>query len=363
MSKRNLIGLPMSVIPTPALVVDIATLESNIDKMMSYLAGTNVKIRPHAKSHKTPMIGHLQIKTGSIGLCCATVGEAEEMVYAGIDNILIANEVIGEDKIRRAINLANQSNVMVVVDNKENVQDLSNAAMKKGIVLGVLVDIDVGQHRCGVRDIESAIYLTKLIIELPGLKFCGLMGYEGHTMFIVDRQEREKAAKAANKVLVDTVKAIETAGIPVEIVSCAGTGTYDIASQCPGITEIEAGSYIFMDGTYSKLGLPFEQSLTILSTVLSHPDDKSIVFDVGIKGISVERAFPQIMGMDNVIIDNLSEEHAQGRIISATNLKPGDKVNMIPTHCCSTVNLYNEMYIVRNGIVEAIWPITARGVF
>ncbi|MHB1652587.1 MAG: DSD1 family PLP-dependent enzyme [Desulfitobacteriaceae bacterium] len=357
-----LIGLKKEMIPTPALVLDATILERNLANMSRYLSSKNVNLRPHIKTHKTAAIARLQMAAGAIGLCCATVGEAEAMASAGLDHILIANEVIGEDKIRRVINLARQVDLIVAIDNRENSAVLSRAAEAKRVKLGVVVDIDVGMGRCGVRSIQEAVALAKEIHQLRGIIFRGVMGYEGHAVFIEDRGERTRLGREANMRLVEGASAIRAAGIPVEIVSGAGTGTYDIAPEVPGMTEIQAGSYIFMDSTYEKIGLPFEQALTVLTTVVSRPNEDIVIFDAGMKSISVERSCPVVPSFPNLEILKLAEEHAKGRLLTQNKeLRPGDKVDFVPSHCCTTVNLYDYMYVVRDEIVEAIWPITARG--
>lgn len=361
MSNNYLIGLPENLIPTPGLIVDLALLERNMEMMQDYLSSTGVNLRPHVKTHKTPILAHLQVRAGARGLCCATVAEAEAMVHAGLNHILIANQVVGEDKIRRVVNLASYADLMVAIDDVDNMEQLSQAASSKGVTLGVLVDFDVGMGRCGVRDIEMGVELAKKAHIAKNLSFRGVMGYEGHAVFIADRQERARVGTAANELLVGAAKAVEKSGIPVEIVSAAGTGTFDIAAELPGITEIQAGSYIFMDGTYQKVGLPFQQSLTVLTSVLSCPEKGLAILDVGMKSISAERAYPTARVAGKLTIESLSEEHAITRWTDlAQGLKPGDKLKLIPSHCCTTVNLYAEMYVVRDGKIVAIWPITAK---
>ncbi len=361
MIGHYLIGLPVEQLPTPALVLDYEAFMANIATMGDYLAKAKVNIRPHAKTHKTPAIGHIQMNAGAIGLCCATIGEAEVMVYAGIGNILVATEVVGAAAIRRLACLARHARIMVVVDDPANARDLSAAATQYGATLHVLVDLDVGQGRCGLRSIDRLVDLGKLVDKLPGLEFRGAFGYEGHVQFIPDRAERTKQGQAANALLVQGAKALAAAGLPVDIVSGAGTGTYDIAAAFPGITEIQAGSYIFMDGTYQKLGLPFKQALTVLATVVSRPTDDLAICDVGLKGISPERFNPSVQGHENAIeVQKLSEEHANARLSGGLDPRPGDKLHFIPSHCCTTVNLYDNLFVTRGGIVEAIWPIAAR---
>src|SRR5665648_1248290 len=184
MENSYLIGLSEKLVPTPALVLDAEVFEKNMKTMMDYLAKTGVNLRPHIKTHKTPMIAHQQMKNGAIGLCCATIGEAEVMVNSGLDHILIANEVIGEDKIRRFVSLAHYADVIVAVDNAGNLADLSSAAAAINVRVGVLIEVDVGMGRCGVRTIEDAVELAKKAKELKGINFRGVMGYEGHAVFI-----------------------------------------------------------------------------------------------------------------------------------------------------------------------------------
>ena len=211
MENTFLVGLPESSVPTPALVLDAAAFERNLDRMEKYLAGRNVAVRPHAKTHKTPMIGHLQMRRGAVGLCCATVGEAEAMVYSGLDHILITSQAVGDDKVRRTAALARYADVMVAVDSVDNVRDLSREAAACGSRLGVIIEVDVGMGRCGVRSPEDAVRLAKAASGLPGLAFRGLMGYEGHAVFIGGREERTAAGTEANAGLVTAAERSEEA--------------------------------------------------------------------------------------------------------------------------------------------------------
>lgn len=361
MSGQYMIGLPLEQIPTPALVVDIEKMTRNMELMANYLSTVKTQLRPHAKTHKTPAIGHMQMRAGAVGLCCATVGEAEVMAYAGISNVMIATEIVDAVSIRRAVNLARQTKLMMIVDDRENARNLSAAAQQHGVTIDVLVDLDVGQGRCGSRNLEQLTEVARAVDQSKGLRLKGVFGYEGHVQFVPDRTERTKQGRAANDFLVSAAKELAGQGLNMEIVSGAGTGTYDIAAEYPEITEIQAGSYIFMDGTYNKLGLPFEQSLTVLATVVSRPTDEVAVFDVGVKGISPERFNPSVQGCNGAIeVQKLSEEHSVTRLSGALDPRPGEKMHFIPSHCCSTVNLYNSMYVSRNGVIEAIWPISAR---
>jgi D-serine deaminase-like pyridoxal phosphate-dependent protein len=362
MSNQYLVGLPVNEIPTPALVVDLDILAKNIENMADYMSKVNTQLRPHAKTHKTPTIAHMQMRAGAVGLCCATVGEAEVMVYSGIPEVMIANEVVESCAMRRAVNLCRQARVLMIVDDKENVQNLAAVARQYGVTVEVLVDLDVGQGRCGVRSLEQLVGLAREVRKQQGLRLIGVFGYEGHLQFIVDREERSKKGRAATGYLVAAAKELSGLGIDIELVSGAGTGTYDIASEFAEMTEIQAGSYIFMDGTYQKLGLPFGQSLSVLSTVVSRPAPEIAIFDVGIKGISPERFYPSLQNCTDgtAEVKSLSEEHATAYLSCGFDPRPGEKYKFTPSHCCSTVNLYDVMVGVRSGKVESLWPIAAR---
>ena len=362
MNNTSFVGMPVTELPTPALVVDIEIMTRNMETMSSYLAKTKTQLRPHAKTHKTPAIGHMQMRAGAVGLCCATVGEAEVMVYAGIPEVMIANEIVDPVSLRRAVNLARQARVLMIVDDCENVKNLAAVARQYGVVVDVLVDLDVGQGRCGCRSMEKLEQVAREVVKQKSLNLKGVFGYEGHLQFLPDREERSRKGREATGLLVRAAKELTGLGLNMEIVSGAGTGTYDIAAEFAEMTEIQAGSYIFMDGTYQKLGLPFQQSLTVMATVVSRPTDDLAVFDVGIKGISPERFNPSLQGVVGgcVEVKSLSEEHAVANIAGGFDPKPGEKYHFIPSHCCSTVNLYDAMFVSRNGIVEAVWPIAAR---
>ena len=362
MNSQYMVGMPIEQVSTPALVVDIEIMTQNMETMAKYLAKAKTQLRPHAKTHKTPAIGHMQMQAGAVGLCCATVGEAEVMVYSGIPEVMIANEIVDPVSLRRAVNLARQARVLMIVDDCENVKNLAAVARQYGVVVDVLADLDVGQGRCGSRSMEKLEQVAREVVKQKGLHLKGVFGYEGHLQFLTDREERTRKGREATGLLVKAAKELAGMGMNIEIVSGAGTGTHDIAAEFAEMTEIQAGSYIFMDGTYQKLGLPFQQSLTVMATVVSRPTDDLAVFDVGVKGISPERFYPSLQGLTCGIaeVKSLSEEHAVTNIAGGFDPKPGEKYHFVPSHCCSTVNLYDSMFVTRNGIVEAIWPVAAR---
>lgn len=369
--------IPVSEIETPALLIDLDAFERNMDLMNKRLSDSPTKLRPHAKSHKTPEIAHAQIARGAIGITCAKLGEAEAMVDGGIRDVLIANQLIGPVKNRRAAELAKRCNLIVACESVFNVKELSEAARVANSTIGAVVEADIGNRRCGVRTKEQAVEVAKAIASAPGLVFKGIMGYEGHCVFIPELEKRRVETEKALTILVGMADAIRDAGLPVEIVSAGGTGTYDITGHFPGITDIQAGSYILMDSRYSSIeGIDFEQSLTLLSTVVSRPLRDLAILDYGLKSITREFGVPgpapsvrkngtfNPLGIDGTEVIGLSEEHARlGLVNPSRDLKVGDKVEIVPSHCCTTMNTHDIVYAVRNGYVEAAWRITGRGKF
>ena len=357
------IGISKQELDTPALLIDLDVFEANIQTMADFFKTVDAELRPHAKTHKTPTIAHKQLEAGAIGITCAKLGEAEAMVHAGIRDVLIANQVVGPQKIARLINLAKNSEIMVAVDDADNVDQLSAAAEAKGATLRVLIEVSTGMGRCGTLPGEPTLTLARHILKSRGLKFEGLMGYEGHTVAVPDLTERKAKTGEAVELLIDTKRLLEENGIPVEIMSGGGTGTHAITGSYPEMTEIQAGSYIFMDSMYHNVegvGNRFPCSLTLLSTVVSRPDPTRVIVDAGMKVLTKEFGIPQPLA-EGLEMRGLSEEHGTMDAEPSVDLKPGDKIEILPTHCCTTVNLHDRYYGIRNGIVESIWEIAARG--
>lgn len=370
---------------TPALVVDLDIMEHNMDHMMRFLLKGTVGIRPHAKSHKTPEIAKMQLERGAVGITCAKLGEAEALVGAGIPDVLIANQVVGKEKLRRLAELALKAKLRVAVDSPQNVKELSEAAVTAGSTVGVLVEVDIGLGRCGVREPSQAVELARMAVELPGVRYDGIMGYEGHCVFIESFEERESKAREAYTKLESFVWSLSREGLKPQIVSSAGTGTYMFAGRNPLITDIQAGSYIFMDMRYGSIqGVDFQQSLAVLSTVVSAPEPGLFVCDAGLKSMTAEFGPVGVLPSSGLTVVGMSEEHVKLRQSEnrssevkpflkmlddkygsscGSNLKPGDKVLLIPSHCCTTVNLHDKIYPVREGMLVDTWRISARGRF
>lgn len=351
-----------SQIDTPALLIDQDAMESNIALMAGYFEKFPAGLRPHFKTHKSPILAHKQLDAGAIGITCAKLTEAEVLVHAGIKDILIANQIVGPSKTMRLACLARHANLLVAVDNEKNIRELSSAAEGAGSMLRVLVEVNVGHERCGVEPGEAVVRLAQLVERLPGLRFAGVLGYEGHAVFIPEREERQKAVDRAMARLILAVEHLREAGIAVEIVSAGGTGTYDMVSRIPGLTEVVAGSYILMDTKYRDIGLPFRCALTLLATVISVPAPKRAVIDAGKKVITTENGLPEVLSPRGVKLISLHEEHGILEVgPDSTGVQIGDKVELVPSHVCTTVNLHDWFYAIRGHRVEAIWPITARG--
>jgi D-serine deaminase-like pyridoxal phosphate-dependent protein len=362
-------GLPIAAeskslacVDTPSLLLDVDALMANLQTLSSYFAGKRCRLRPHFKSHKCTRIAELQLQAGAVGITCAKLGEAEVLADAGIRNILIANEIVGPLKINRLIALRCRADVMVAVDSAENVKMLSAHSAAAGVKLGVLVEVDVGMGRCGTPPGQPALELAKLVSSLPGLEFKGLQGYEGHCIDLRDATERTAKAQASLKLLVDTRRLIERAGILVSIVSGGGTGTYDINANCDGIDEVQAGSYAAMDWWYADIRPEFQQAMSILTTVISRSKPNIAILDVGRKGMGAEWGPPRLKNLAvGRVVSYTSEEHTTIQLPENQTVKVGDRLEIIPSHGCTTSNLYREFVVHQNGQVVDVWPIEGSG--
>ena len=356
-------GTPVDELDTPALLLDLDAFEHNLGQMARFFAGLPASLRPHAKTHKCPQIVLRQLQAGAIGITCAKVSEAEVMARAGVRDLLIANQVVGPLKIDRLTDLAGRCDLMVAVDDAANVDMLAQACRAKGVSLRVLVEVDVGMGRCGVAAGEAALALARRVATTSHLHLAGLMGYEGHLVLIADPQVRAEKVRQAMSLLQMTFDLMERSGLPAPIVSGGGTGTYDVTATCPPVTEVQAGSYVFMDTTYLKVRPEFRPALALLATVVSRVAPGRIILDAGMKAVTREFGLPEVAGLEGVTVRHLSEEHATLELADpgAVALRPGDRVSLLPSHCCTTVNLHDRLYVVQRGALVDIWPIAARG--
>jgi D-serine deaminase-like pyridoxal phosphate-dependent protein len=355
---RTAIGRHYHEIATPALLLHHEVVCSNIATMADRLRGL-AGIRPHAKSHKSVEIARLQLGTGAIGMTTATVWEAAALAGSGVSDLLIANEVVGETKIQSLTRSARTASVTVVVDDVNNAEALATAARQAGCAFGVLIDIDVGMGRCGVRTQEEARALAAQIGRLPGLRLRGIMGYEGHCVLEPDREIRSRKAALAMEQLLGFRETLASAGFPIEVVSAGGTGTFDLTGAFPGVTEIQAGSYVFTDATRRGIVPDFAVGLTVLATVVSRYGS-TLVIDAGKKTVGVDFTLPRIVG-GAAMVRATAEEHMICEVGADSPLGVGDRVEVIPGYCPTTINVHDVYHVVENGVISDIWPILARG--
>lgn len=347
-------------ISTPALVVDEAVYEENKKRMASLLEGKNIRLRPHFKSHKCSDIAREQIDSGAVGMTCAKLSEAQELVDAGIENILIANQITDKEKISRLVQLAGMCRLTVCVDDIENVRMISKYASLTGNTVHCLVEYDIGMERCGVTAHNEVVALAKGIIALDCVEFEGIQAYAGHMSHEMSVEARQKATDCKMEDLKELIAELKKEGIEVKTLSGGSTGTALQKIKYDFYTELQAGSYLFMDSTYRLPDTPFENSLFILTTVVSVRDGLAVV-DAGVKSCGVDQGMPVPVDFD---VEKIvaSEEHFQLHH-PTKDLKIGDKVLLIPGHCCSTVNLHEKIYFFKDGKVTRRVPVTARGCF
>jgi D-serine deaminase-like pyridoxal phosphate-dependent protein len=361
------VGVSKWELDTPALLLDLDAMERNLNFMADFCREKSCNLRPHIKTHKTPYLAHRQIEVGAIGITCQKLEEAELFSACGFEDILLTYEVVAPRKIRRLVELAKRTRVIGCVDDEKNVLDLSHAAQAAGAELSLLVEVNVGQNRCGVEPGRPSLDLARKVIAAPALRFRGLLGYAGFLMGEEDRTKRESGARQATGHLVASRELLEGEGIEVEICSAGGTGTYNIDAGFPGVTEIQPGSYLTMDAKYHRVVPEFECALTALTTVVSRPAKDRAILDVGSKSITPDYdrfGIPEARDLDGLLLSALHEEHGLARLENPSrDLRPGDVLELIPGHGCSTLSLHDRLYGVRGETVEAIWPIAARGLF
>lgn len=359
--------MPLAEVDTPALILELDAFEANLRRMRDSLAGRAAMLRPHAKSHKCPQIALRQIALGAVGICCQKVSEAEALVEGGVGDVLIANEVVGAVKLKRLAALAKQAHIAVCADDAWNVRALNAAAKAFGVTLDVLVEINVGANRCGVEPGQPAVKVAQQIASSANLRFGGLQAYHGSAQHIRKVEERRAAIDAAVGHVKRTRERLDAAGIACPKVTGAGTGTYLFEASSAVYDELQAGSYIFMDADYARnewteSGMPrFEQSLFVWTSVMSRAAAGRAIVDAGLKASSIDSGMPRIAAGGPAEYIKASDEHGVVQLNGAPGYALGEKLKLIPGHCDPTVNLYDHYICIRNGVVEAIWPITARG--
>ncbi len=360
---RDIIGKSKYEIDTPAFLVDLDKLKGNVRKMADFFKDKPCGLRPHWKTPKTVEIAKMQLEAGAIGITCAKVSEAEILVDSGVKDVLIANEVVGPRKVEKLSALNARADVKCAADDPGQVKALSEAAIAAGVTIGVVIDVFVGLPRCGVKP-EDAAALAKIVDQAGGLKLRGVMGYEGHVVNIEDVEQRKAEAHKSMGMLVQAAESIRASGLPCDLVSGGGSGTYNFSGTFPGVTEIQAGSYCLMDVKYGKLDMGFEKAVTILSSVWSKAPALPgwTIIDAGMKTMTYEFGLPELIGVPNARLAMLSEEHghlfAEG---ADPGLELGDKVELYPSHICTTINLHDWMYVIQDEEVVDVWEIKGRG--
>ena len=360
-------GDSVEELDTPTLIVDLDVFERNLDLMANAVRGSGIALRPHAKSHKCPEVALAQIERGAVGICCQKVGEAEAFVAAGVRDVLVTNEIVGEKKLARLAALAGAARIGVLADDAAAVRHIGAAARAAGVAIDVLVEVDVGAHRCGIAPGAPAVALAQVVARTPGISFRGIHAYQGAAQHLRTPDERRTAISSAAALARETKAAIEAAGIRCATVTGAGTGTWQHERDSGVYTEIQAGSYVFMDADYHRNALApdehhFEQSLFVLAAVMSTPGRERAVVDAGLKAFAFDSGPPVLYGAPGLTYQRGSDEH--GVITVGADAQPpiiGDRLWLIPGHCDPTVNLYDWIVGVRGTRVECVWPVAARG--
>ena len=357
---------------TPCLCVDLDLLESNIATMESTVNRNGIASRPHAKTHKTPVIAQMQLDSGSVGICTAKISEAEAMYKNGIDEILMTTTNVTPTKIRRAMNLRQENSRFVqATDSAQNARLLSEAASAMGLIADVVVDVDPGGHRTGITPGQQAVELAQLIDSLPSLNLRGLLCYDGGSQHVKGFEQRKNQTLERLAGATDTFDLFNQSGLSTEIFSGGGTGTYNIDHETRGLTDVQVGSYVFMDAQYIDIGgetdsdvySDFAASLTILATVLNDQYEGRVTTDAGAKACTINRPWARVKGETGMSYTSGSDEFGTLRYEdnASRSYRVGDKLELIVSHCDPVVNLYNQMYAIRNDRVEAVWQIAARG--
>jgi D-serine deaminase-like pyridoxal phosphate-dependent protein len=357
-----LIGQSLDALDTPALLVDRDALSHNIDAMVSAVHRYGVGWRPHSKAHKSPAVAHLQLAAGAHGITCAKASEAEVYAASGVRDILIANQIVGPIKTRRVAHLARHVDIAVAVDSFDNVLEHEAAASESGTSPRLFIEINCGMNRAGIEPGEPALNLVKRIAALKHVRFGGVMTWEGHTLSIKEPERRQEAILLALAPVLETVRAIRSAGIDVPIVSCGGTGTFQTTAGINGVTEVQAGGGIFGDRFYRDLGVPVHPALSMLVTVTSRPTPYRIIIDAGRKSVDPSHVVPEVIGLQDVTSLAFSAEHGTVELSTPnTDVKVGDRLRLNVGYSDQAVHLHEQLIVLNGETIDAVWPTYARG--
>jgi len=367
------VGDPVTAIDTPALVIDLDAFERNLDRMAAFATETGVRIRPHAKTHKSPMVARQQIERGAVGQCCQKVGEAEVLVAGGVTDVLVSNEIVGTTKVARLAALARTARIGVCADHPDQVEAYGAAARAAGVTLHVLVEIDVGAGRCGVTAPREAMELGQKIALTEGLAFDGLQAYHGSAQHVRGHGERRGAIEAAGRPVIEAMDALAAVGLACRTIGGAGTGSFRFETEIGPWNELQPGSYCFMDADYARNldahgveASEFQHALFVAASVMSTPVPERVVVDAGHKASAIDSGLPTVWRLRDTVYRGASDEHGTlARGAAGSPLGLGDRVWLVPGHVDPTVNLHDWYVAVRggldDGVVEALWPVAARG--
>lgn len=359
------IGDQLASLDTPSMIVDLDLMESNIQKLMSKLLPTGVKIRPHLKTAKSAAVAHKLVAAGATGGCVAKVGEAEALAAAGFDDLLITCDIIGPAKVSCLVELyRHHHHIRIVIDSEVGATAINDALASSNIPnpISVIIDLDVGLHRTGVQPGEPALALARHITTLQHLNLIGIQGYEGHLQHLHSLEERREKCLASMAILTSTALALQNSGFPMQVVTTGGTDTVQFCASVKGVTELQPGSFIFMDTDYrDAIGNFYSNSLSILVTMVSKQGPRRVTIDAGLKSLTTDSGLAECRDR-RYTHDNMGDEHGSMTWGDGTpGLDVGDRVEMIPSHIDPTVNLHDVYYAHRGGVVEETWKVDARG--
>lgn len=354
-----LAGQPLLALDTPQLLLDLDVLDANLARLQDACRAAGKALRVHFKSLKCGSLARYLADRGVRGFLCAKLNEAEVLVAADQRDVMIANQIVGPVKLQRLARLATRTKLRACVDDADNVRQMAAAVRAEGATLEVLVEVDVGMARCGVEPGEPVLALARIIAGEPGLRFVGLQGYDGHLQLLADREQKKARCLEGLEKLAATRQLLEENGLPVSVVTGAGTGTWEWSAEHPALSELQPGSFLLMDAAYHVVRPEFGCALTVLTTVISRRP-LWYVLDAGSKAISQDFGAPAVLDHPEEQVQRLAEEHA--KVVDAgAGPRIGERRQVIPAHCCATMNLHRQVIAIRGGVVEAAWPIEASG--
>lgn len=353
------IGKKLCDLVTPALILNRRVLTQNVKKMTTAVADANIVLRPHTKVQKSTDLAQIQIEAGAVGVTVSTIWEAAAMFASGVHSVLVANLVVGQSKIDSLALIAKHGELIITVDNLQNIDDIANALKKHGSKVSVLIDLDVGMERCGARSSQEALRLADQVASHPNMLLIGIQAYEGHCMLEPDPDMRVSLANKAMDYAGSVLELIAARHPSAIVLSAGGTGTYNITGRHPAVTELQAGSYVFMDAFHGNLVPGFEISLTVLSTVTARHENR-IILDAGRKSVGIDFAPPKIKNSE-LVASFCAEEHAIFDVNSKDEFAVGDRVELISGYAPTTVNLHDVIFLIEDDKVVNLWPVFPRG--